>query len=69
LNRYPTLIDYFGVISVDLDKLLETIRLVKCGELIPVNPKVITRIPEIDKPSVAFPGQITDVNRFLLIVC
>lgn len=54
-KKYPALIDYFGIIGPQLDQLYEAIEAAKNHELLSINLKVITRVPEIDKPGIAFP--------------
>jgi hypothetical protein len=54
-RRYATLIDYFGIIGPSLDQLYGAIDSAKQGELLDLTPRVLTRVPEIDKPSIGFP--------------
>lgn len=61
-KKYPTLIDYFGVIGPPMDQLYGAIDSAKRGELLDLNLRVLTRVPDIDKPSIGFPSQIADVS-------
>jgi hypothetical protein len=61
-KKYTTLIDYFGVIGPPIDQLYSCIEGAKAGHLLKITPQVLSRVPEIDKPSIAFPGQITEFS-------
>ena len=63
-KKYSTLIDYFGIIGPQLDQLYKAIESAKDGEFIKLTPVVLTRVPEIDKPSTSFPSSITEVRFF-----
>lgn len=52
--------DYFGVIGPTLDQLYHAIEAAKQGVMAPINPQVLSRVPDIDKPSIAFPSMITE---------
>ena len=65
-KKYNTLIDYFGVIGPPLDQLYGAIDSAKRNELLQLTPVVLTRVPDIDKPSIGFPSQITDVGSLSL---
>ena len=55
------MIDYFGIVGPQLDQIYEAIEQAKKEKAIKLTPVVLTRVPEIDKPSTSFPNNITDV--------
>ena len=63
-KKYNTLTDYFGIIGPQLDQLYKAIDSAKDGEFIRLTPVVLTRVPDIDKPSTSFPSSITEVRLF-----
>ena len=65
-KKYSTLIDYFGIIGPKIDQLYQAIEKAKTGESIKLTPVVLTRVPEIDKPSTSFSSSITEV-RYTII--
>lgn len=67
-KKYTTLIDYFGIIAPSLDQIYTAIDLAKSEEKIRLTSQVLTRVPEIDKPSIAFPAQISDVSLYSSLI-
>jgi len=50
-------------VGLTLDDLKLAIQSLKEDKYPFFNPHINTRVPAIDKPSIAFPGQITEVNK------
>lgn len=67
-KKYATLIDYFGVIGPPIHEIYAAIEAAKNGQKTKLSPHVLTRVPEIDKPSISFPGQIADVCYIIFIM-
>jgi hypothetical protein len=61
-KKYTTLIDYFGVIGPPIDQIYSAIESAKHNDLLKLTPCVLSRVPEIDKPSIAFPSMITEFS-------
>jgi hypothetical protein len=59
-KKYTTLVDYLGIIGPTMDQILKAIESAKKEECVALVSQVLTRVPEIDKPSIAFSPQITE---------
>ena len=54
-SKYTTLIDYVTIIGVSTEDIKEAI-LNKDDKALKFTPKILSRVPEIDKASIAFAG-------------
>jgi len=69
-SKYTTLVDYFCLIGASTDDTLRAIQRAKQGQKARLEPEILSRTPSIDKPSIAFPNQVTDVslNFYFLVL-
>lgn len=72
-SKYSTLIDYVTLIGISTSEINEVIQAIKKGSMFKKlwTPSVLSKIPNIDKPSIAFPSTVTEVNIiniYILIV-
>lgn len=56
--------DYFCLIGASDEELQIAIQKAKKDEITFINPQILSRTPEIEKPSIAFPSQVTEVGNF-----
>lgn len=59
-NKYLTLVDYFCIIGASTKEIEGAIENAKNGQTTILDPVILSRCPEIDKPSIAFPNQVTE---------
>lgn len=55
-SKYTTLADYFCIIGASHEDTLRAIEQGKKDLKTKLDPTILTRVPEIDKPSIAFPN-------------
>ena len=61
-NKYTTLIDYVTIIGVATEDIKEAI-LHKDDNSLKFTPTILSRVPDIDKASIAFASQVTEVRK------
>ncbi len=55
-SKYTTLVDYFCIIGASHEDTMRAIDNAKKDLKTKLDPAILTRTPEIDKPSIAFPN-------------